>query len=623
MNVAAHPLPLSLASDDDWIAAHFGPAGGLATLQGAQVARLDAILQALPMARLIGLAERAADADAISLYKGWLDLNEADSQAYVVWFNLGVALMRDGDPASAATAYRNALVLKPDLHEASINLGLALENSGRRDEALAAWRESLPADDHRRLLHLHLGRLLEEENRLEEAQAELRASLLISPDQPDVQQHLVHMRQRTANWPILDVTIPGLPQTDLGFNCGPLGALALHDDPARQRDICAAWIERKVPPAPAALAPRRGYAHDRIRVGYLSTDFCRHAMSYLIAEVLERHDRKAFEIYGYCASPEDGSDIRARVVGAFDRYLQIGGMDDEAAARRIGADEIDILIDLNGLTKGARIGILRWKPAPVQATYLGYIGPVALPELDWLIADEVAIPAELADDYAPKPLLLEGCYQANDGHMPELPQVSRAEEGLPEDVFVFACFSHHYKITEPIFEAWSRIVAESHGSVLWLVEDNPASDARLRARWLARGLASDRLIFAPRVDPERYRARFTLADLFLDTMPYNAGTIASDALRMGLPLLTLQGRAFAARMASSLVTAVGMEDCVTTTAEAYVKRAVEIANTPAEAARLKAHLAGNTWSRTLGDCAGFTSRLENALQKIRLTPPNN
>jgi predicted O-linked N-acetylglucosamine transferase (SPINDLY family) len=612
--------PLALQSDEDWVAAHLAVTDSLRSLSSPQAARLDGILYSLSVQRIVALAERAADPDCVLLYKGWLDIHASDPQAYVIWFNLGVVLMRSGSAAAAAIAYANALNLKPDLHEASINLGLALENSGRPDEALAAWRRSLPGDEHRRLLHLHLGRLLEEENRLEEAQVELCASLLIAPHQPDVQQHLVHMRQRAADWPVLGVSIPGLDAEELGFNCGPLGALALHDDPALQREICAAWIARKVPEAPTRLAPRQGYAHDRIRVGYLSTDFCRHAMSYLIVEVLERQNRDQFEIYGYCASPEDGSEIRARVVSAFDHFHKIGALDDEAAARLIRADEIDILIDLNGLTKGARIGILRWKPAPVQATYLGYIGPVALPELDWIIADEITIPPELLVDYAPKPLLLEGCYQANDGHMPTLPPVTRAGEGLPEDSFIFACFSHHYKITEPMFEAWMRIVAESPNSVLWLVNDNPASDARLRARWVANGLASERLIYAPRVGPERYRARFALADLFLDTMPYNAGTIASDALRMGLPLLTLQGRAFAARMASSLVTAVGMEDCVATTIDGYIARAVEIAGNPDEIARLKAHLAGNAWARTLGDCAGFTRRLEAAFERIRLKP---
>ncbi len=188
----------------------------------------------------------------------------------------------------------------------------------------------------------------------------------------------------------------------------------------------------------------------------------------------------------------------------------------------------------------------------MQATYLGYIGPVPLPELDWLICDRVTVPEAEAAHYRPAPLRLEGCYQANDGQRPLLPAVDRPGEGLPEAAFVFACASHFYKITEPLFAAWCRIVAAVPGSVLWLVADTPEGQAALAGRWQAAGLDPHRLIFAPRVDPARYRARLALADLFLDTMPYNAGTIASDALRMGLPLLTLAGRTFSGRMAASL-----------------------------------------------------------------------
>jgi predicted O-linked N-acetylglucosamine transferase (SPINDLY family) len=282
------------------------------------------------------------------------------------------------------------------------------------------------------------------------------------------------------------------------------------------------------------------------------------------------------------------------------------------------ADQIDILIDLNGLTKGARLGILRWKPAPVIATYLGYIGPIPLPELDYILCDEVTIPQIAAADYAPRPLRIAGCYQANDGRAPTLPVVSRAAEGLPEEAFVYTCFSHHYKLTEEVWEGWCRIMAATEGSVLWLIDDNPESRAALTARWRAKGLAIERLIFAPRVDPDRYRARLALADLFLDTHPYNAGTIASDALRMGLPIVTLQGKAFAARMASSLLTAVGLTEGITNSQEQYEARAITLCRDPAALHWMKAHLSGDIWARTLGDAVGFTQRFEAVLERVWL-----
>ena len=528
--------------------------------------------------------------------------------------------MRGGNPAGAIAAYREALRLKPDMTEAAINLGTALEAAGQTEAALGAWRSALPAPALRQVLHNQLGRLLEVQGKLGPAAEELRASLLISPHQPDVQQHLVHMRQRMTAWPAARLDVPGLTEAEAEANCGPLAALALYDDPALQAATGLDWIARKAPPTGGPLAPPEGHAHDRIRIGYLSTDFCRHAMSFLIAELLERHDRDRFEVWGYCASPEDGSDIRARVVAAMDHHVRIKDLTDEQAARRIRADEIDILIDLNGLTRGARVGVLRWKPAPVQITYLGYIGPIPLPELDYILCDAVTIPQDLDHAYQPRPLRIAGCYQANDSQEPALPPVSRDEEGLPEDGFVYCCVSHHYKITEAMWQGWCDIVQAVPEAVLWLIDDNPESRAALTARWMQRGLGLDRLIFAARVDPARYRARLALADLFLDTTPYNAGTIASDALRMGLPLLTLQGTAFAARMASSLLTAMDLPDLITTTLPDYVARAIEIGLHPAVQHDLKARLSGDAWARTLGDSAGFTHRFEAVMEQVRKRP---
>lgn len=619
MSVHAFPalaLPLDAAFLDEALAVP----GGLAMLPAADLPFLARAVGALPLTAVLERAAAAPADDAIRLYSHWLAGHAGEANAFGAWFNLGVLLAAGKRHAEAEGAHRRALALKPDLAQAAVNLGLALEAQKRPGEALEAWRRALPPAPMRAILHTHLGRLMEEQGILPEALEEMRAALLIDPDQRDLAQHYVHLRQRLALWPVTGDDLPGLPAAMLADRCGPLGALALHDDPARQTAITAEWVTRKLPPAPERLAPAAGYGHARIRLGYLSTDFCRHAMSYLIAEVLERHDRSAFEIYGYDATTDDGSDIRARVVAAFDHHVPITGLTDAAAARRIRADEIDILIDLNGLTRGARLEILRWKPAPTQATYLGYIGPVPVPELDWLIADAVAIPPEEAGHYRPRPLLLEGCYQANDGAPAALPPVSRTEEGLPAGAFVFCGFSHHYKITPEMFAAWTRIVAAVPDSVLWLAADSAASNAALAARWQEAGLEAGRLIFAPRVDPARYRARMALGDLFLDTSPYNAGTVASDALRMGLPLVTLQGRAFAARMASSLVTAVGMVDCIATDLPAYEALATGIATDRARHAALKAHLAGDAWARTLGDAAGFTRRLETALRSVCLRP---
>lgn len=574
----------------------------------------------LPLEALMPGLEALPPGQAIAAYRGWLAANPTSPQRFAAWFNLGALLSSAGDRATAMIAYRQALALKPDLHQAAVNLGLALEADGRAEEALALWRDAVQPDAARTALLNHRGRLLESRKDYAAAEQLLYASLLTDPRQPDVIQHWAHLRQKGCLWPLHGDGIPGLPAESLALQGGPLGALALTDDPALQRRIGEAWITRKVAPAPERLAPARGYAHDRLRIGYLSSDFCRHAMGFLIVELLERHDRRQFEVFGYCSTPEDGSDLRRRIITALDHHVPIGHLSEEQAARRIRADEIDILIDLNGLTAGARLGALRWKPAPVQATYLGYVGPVPLPELDWMICDGVTVPPDQAAHYAPRPLPIDGCYQANDGRAPALPAVSRATEGLPQDAFLLCCFNNFYKITPEVFAAWMTILHAAPRAVLWLTEDNATGIANLRQQAAAAGIAAERLVFASRCDPQQYLARLGIADLFLDTFPYNAGTVASDALRMGLPIVTLAGRAFASRMAASLLTAVGTPGGIATTLEEYVAKAVALATDPAGHAAARAALAGDAWLRSLGDTAGFAARMEAAYRKICLRP---
>ncbi len=566
-------------------------------------------------------AETGRDRSAvIAAYKGWIAQHGGDiAMLPMAWMNLAVELATSGDRAGAQICYRNALVLKPDFHPAATNLGLMLEADGDATAALAAWNAALQSDEARTGLLNQRGRLLEQIGQLEAAERTLFASLCTMKLQPDVIQHWVHVRQRLCAWPIFGDGVPGLTQAELERHVGPLAALALFDDVARQRLAAASWIARKLPTAPARLSPVSGYRHRRLRVGYLSSDFCSHAMSYLIAETLERHDRARFEVFGYCSSRDDGSAIRARVVAAFDQYRAIGALSDQDAAQRIADDEIDILIDLNGLTLGARLGVLRWRPAPVQATYLGYIGPVPLDELDYIICDNQVIPPAQASAYAPTPLALPGVFQANDSARPRPAKLSRAAAGLPDAGFVFCCFSNSYKMTEDMVAAWMRILHAVPGSVLWLPRDNATAGANICAKATACGVEPGRIIFSDRVPPDIYLARLGAADLFLDTAPYNAGTIASDALRMGLPVLTLRGQSFAGRMAASLLSAIGAPDCIADDLESYVATAIRLATDQAAHAALCARIGGDAWARTLGDIAGFLRGFEDALQRIAIT----
>jgi predicted O-linked N-acetylglucosamine transferase (SPINDLY family) len=585
----------------------------------------DPTLLTAPLGSLIAAAEALGSGrgkpEVINLYSAWLAEQPSGTRdAHCAWFNLATEYSNSGDAQSAMQAYQSALTIRPDFYPAALNLGSLLESQGRKAEALQVWASAIQTDDARVALLNQRARLTELSGQIADAADIMRTSLLTRLDQPDVVQHWVHARQKMCQWPILADTIPGLSAQDLLAQSGALASLALTDDVATQRAVANTYIERKTQKTSERLAPLDGYRHDRIRVGYLSSDFCSHAMSYLIVELFERHDRARFEVYGYCVSPEDGSAIRTRVIASFDHFTRVRDMTDEAAARRIREDEIDILIDLNGLTSGGRLQILRWKPAPVQATYLGFIGPVPLPELDYMLCDDFVVPPSIAPAYQPAPLLIEKMYQANDSKRIVGAPMSRTQAGLPDKKFVFCCFSNYYKITEVMFAGWMDILRHTGESVLWLVDDNQWARQNLKLRAMVAGIDPARLIFAARVDPASYMSRLALADLFLDTFPYNAGTIASDAIRMGLPLLTLAGRSFASRMAASLLHAIGADAGITQTMSDYVTTATALANHRDHYAAFRAQFTQEAWATTLGDIDGFTRHFEAALMRVHHAP---
>lgn len=576
----------------------------------------------------IGLMDVAATAKAnarpltaAALYKLWLDeMDGVSPHAYAAWFNLGVELATAGDSENAALAYRNALMLRPDLHGASINLGLIHERRGNPDLALSTWEQTIQPDDVRTALLNQRGRLLERQGRFAEAERELWRSLLTIPRQHDAFSHWLHLRMKMCAWPVFSTGVPGLTAEDMVAGASGLSIMALFDNNELVNHWVEAWLARRMPAAPERLAPAGGYDHRKIRIGYLSSDYNLHPISMLMAELVERHDRDRFEVYGYCSSWDDGSDLRRRILDAFDKWTRVIDMNDEQAARVIRADEVDILIDLNGLTDNTRLGVLRWKPAPVQMTYLGFVGSMPVPELDYAIADRFVVPPELAHDFHPKPLYMSKCYQANDTKAVIGTPETREAVGLPTDKFIYCCFSNTYKITAEVFDSWMSILAQVENSVLWVLARNVWARDNMKARAAARGVAPERLIFAEPTSPAQYYVRLALADLFLDTYPYNSGTTASDVLRMGLPMVTLAGRTFSSRMAGSLLSRIGLEQGIATSHEEYVRLAVRLGTDPQEHAAFRQALAGDAWRRTLGDMDSFIPELEEHFRSVVVTP---
>lgn len=566
-----------------------------------------------------GLSEASA-----RLYEDWL-AHTASPLRHLACFNWGVVLGTLGRVAEAEQAYRRALETAPGFAQARLNLGHQLEQLGRHDEALAQWRPIAlqPATEETTLqLRLHAlnnsARLCEQLRRFDEAEAWLRLSLELDPVQPGPIQHYVHLRQKQCAWPVYQ-PVGTLTHFHLLAGTSALAMLSATDDPALHMLAAQRFVlERgyKSPPTPlhAKQPPRTG----KIRIGYLSGDLHMHAVGLLTAELYETHDRERFEVQAFCWSREDGSPLRARLKAGFDKVWPIGALSDDAAAQLIAQQGIDVLVDLQGLTNGARPGILVQRPAPVQVSYLGFPGTCGIPGVDWVIADRYVMPPELLPYSSERPIYLPGCYQVSDRQREVGAKPTRAQYGLPEDAFVFCAFNNNFKFTEEVFRLWMRVLHAVPGSVLWLLADNEWAQENMRRAADAHGVARERLIFAPRVAPPDYLARLPLANLFLDTFPYNGGTTASDALWMGLPLLSCSGRSYISRMAGSLLTHLGLPELTTGSLAEYERMAVLLGNTPARVASYRRYLTEQGRQSALFDTPRFVRGLEAEFERLAL-----
>jgi predicted O-linked N-acetylglucosamine transferase (SPINDLY family) len=571
------------------------------------------------------LGQRGHAEASAELYEQWI-ANTESPMRHVACFNWGTVLAAMGRHAPAEQAYRQALSLAPEFLQAHLNLGHQLEHLKQADEALKQWRHVLdktsagnPAHHELRLHALNnSARLLETLRRFDEALRLMTESLEMKPLQADVIQHFVHLRQKMCAWPIYE-PVAGVTHNQLLVGTSPLAMLSATDDPAMHLVAAQRFAYERIQKPPVALLHKTGPRREgRVRIGYLSGDLCLHAVGLLIPELLELHDRERFEVFAFCWSREDGSAQRRRLVAGVDHLVRIDKLDDLTAARLIAGHGIDILVDLQGLTSGARPGILGMRPAPVQVSYLGFPGCAGIPGVDWIIADHFVMPPEQLPYSTERPIYLDRCYQVSDRKREIGPMPVRATYGLPEDAFVFCSFNNNFKFTDGVFDSWMRIVKSVEGSVIWLLADNEWARENMLARAESLGVARDRLYFAPRVGPADYLARFTLADLVLDTFPYNAGTTASDALWMGTPIVTLSGRSYISRMAGSLLTHVGLPELVTETLADYERLAIRLGRQPQRVASYKRYLAEHGRESPLFDVPGFVRDLEQVLERLAL-----
>jgi predicted O-linked N-acetylglucosamine transferase (SPINDLY family) len=559
---------------------------------------------------------------AAVLYQTWLKRNRTPHD-HLAWFNYGVALFSENDLDGAVEAYSQALHLAPSFLQPRFNLGLTYERLGQSDAAVAQWlyieSHANPEDAEQRPLLLlalnNLGRHLEDRSRYAEATAFLTKSLRLQPLQPEVIHHWVFLRAKQCQWPVYE-PMPGLDEATMREYTSALAMISLSEDPAQQLAAARQYVKQKVRLDVPRLAPAKPYGHRKLRIGYCSGDFCLHPVAMLTVELFELHDRERFEIYGFDWSREDGSPLRQRVINAMDHFERIHTLSDEQAARLIRQHEIDVLVDLQGQTLGARANMLAYRPAPIQLTWLGLPATTGLPFIDHVIADRFLIPESAQPFYSEKPLYLPDVYQVCDRQRKHSAPPTRASMGLPEEGFVFCAFNNNYKTTPEMFGTWMNILKRVPGSVLWTLADNPWAQANLQREAQVRGVDPSRLVFAPRAQPEDYLARYLLADLFLDSYPFNGGTTVNDALWMTLPVVTRTGQTFASRMAGALLTAAGLPQLITHDQAAYEEKAAALGLAPQECRRLRQHLMHERDHGVLFDTPRFTRNLEAALQRL-------
>ena len=515
----------------------------------------------------------------------------------------------------AIDSYDRALAGNPNLLEALCGRGAARKDLRQFDEALRDYERALAlSPDYPTALN-NFGDALFDLCRYEEATQKYERLLEVAPDYDYAAGYAVFARLRSCNWvDCAQYAQHLIHSVRKGQRAAvPFSFLAVSASP-RDQLICArTHAAEKFPAIINPLWTGDRYGHDRIRVAYLSADFHDHATAYLTAELFESHDRRRFEVTAVSYGPDRPDTMRTRLRSAFDRFLDVAQRSDLEVSRLLRSLEIDIAVDLKGWTKDARPGILAYRPAPVQVSYLGFPGTLGTEFIDYVLADRNVIPPGDAVHFSEKVVYLPEVYQVNDSKRVIAPNApTRADAGLPENGFVFCCFNNNYKITPPVFDVWMRLLRDVPGSVLWLFADNADACRNLQREAERRGVSGGSLVFAPRVPQAEHLARQVLADLFLDTLPYNAHTTASDALWAGLPLLTCTGSTFAGRVATSLLHAIGLPELITDDLRGYEARARQLAGVPDELKTLRAKLVRNRRTYPLFDTERFTKHLESA-----------
>jgi predicted O-linked N-acetylglucosamine transferase (SPINDLY family) len=593
--------------------------------------------------------QRAELNDALGLLQRSLRVNPHQPLALN---NVGNALKGLGRCKEALPFYDKAIALKPDYAEAYYNKGLSLHVLGRDEEAVASYDRALaiiPAyadahcakgtaciaredyvaalasygkaialkPHHAEALQSRM-QLLGDLNRPEEALADCETLLRFRPDLPFLPGDHLSLLLDLCNWTDISEIHSRIGEGVAAGHkvCDPFSLLKIETTPEIQRRCAETYVAHAFKPG-VPLASEEPYAHERIRIAYLSSDLRNHATAYLLAEVLEKHERARFEVFAFSFGIETHDEMAVRLRNACEHFFDVDGQTDEAIARLVRQHEIDIAIDLKGFTREARTGVFALRPAPIQVNYLGFPGTLGAPYIDYIIADRSVIPPEHVDGFSEKVVYLPHSYQPNDRQRRISDRApTRTEEGLPARQFVFCCFNNPFKITPDEFDIWMRLLRSNAESVLWLLVSNPTARANLQREAKARGVDPARLVFAQNRPLADHLVRLRLADLFLDTFACNAHTTASDALWAGLPVLTCPGTTFASRVGASLLQAAGLPELIAPTRADYHALALRLSQDRDALAALRNRLAQNLETCPLFDSTLYARHLESAYRRM-------
>lgn len=502
-------------------------------------------------------------------------------------------------------------------------LGTAQQNVGRHKEAIASFMEALARKIDDAMSHYLMGISFYEMQLKEEASECFRTGLVLGlgPNSLHVHGMLAYAERESCRWPQADEELANMfsivdhLEPTARVMSSPFSHVTLTSDPLHQLKACRLMSNTfaDIKPVPRSSKPPAG---ERIRLGYVSADFHQHATAVLMAEVFEHHDRSRFEVFLYSHGPDDKTPMRKRIEAAAEHFVNVEGQPDEAISKRIASDQIDLLIDLKGYTAQNRMGVFARRPAPVQATFLGFPGTTGADFMDYIVGDPVVTPLAHAAHFSEKIAQMPVCYQPNDRQRPLPRPMQRADAGLPEGKLVLCGFNQAYKISAQVLDQWVSLLRDLPESVLWLLDWHGQAKPHLQAELRARGIDESRVIWAPRLSLADHLNRVQLADIFIDTWPCNAHTTASDALWAGLPVVTMQGTTFASRVAASLLNAAGLPELICTDLRSYHQTIVDLAHDPARRQHLRDRLIGARESSPLFDSVAYTQHLEGLFMRM-------